>query len=98
MAIEPDLKDWTWGLERPCPGGGFEAATFTREDVGPMIRENTVLWERVLDRDTDWLRTRPDDATWAPLEYACHVRDVFRIYDERLALMQSEDGTDFPNW
>jgi len=25
MSIEPDTKDWTWVLERPCPECGFDA-------------------------------------------------------------------------
>ena len=25
MPIEPDTKDWTWVLERPCPECGFDA-------------------------------------------------------------------------
>ena len=41
---------------------------------------------------------RPDDQTWSPLEYACHVRDVHRLFDERLALMLEEDGPTFANW
>ena len=39
---------------------------------------------------------RPD--RWSPLEYACHVRDVLVLYDERLQLMLTEDDPDFPNW
>lgn len=35
---------------------------------------------------------------WSALEYACHVRDVFRIYTERLALMLDSDHPTFPNW
>ena len=35
---------------------------------------------------------------WSPLEYACHVRDVFRLYDERLRLMLAETDPLFPNW
>jgi hypothetical protein len=61
-----------------------------------MIRENAAAWPSVLARAD--VAQRPDDATWSPLEYACHVRDVFRIYDERLALMLAEDGVSFPNW
>ena len=26
MTIEPDTKNWTWVLERPCPECGFDAA------------------------------------------------------------------------
>jgi hypothetical protein len=35
------------------------------------------------------------------LEYACHVRDVFRLFRERLALMlasDAPDGAQFANW
>ncbi len=32
------------------------------------------------------------------LEYGCHVRDVFRIFDGRLALMLAEDGPVFDDW
>ncbi len=28
----------------------------------------------------------------------CHVRDVFRIFDTRLALMLAEDDPEFENW
>jgi hypothetical protein len=34
------------------------------------------------------VRTRPAPDKWSPLEYACHVRDVLRLYDYRLELMQ----------
>jgi hypothetical protein len=35
---------------------------------------------------------------WSPLEYGCHVRDVFRKFDERLQLMIEEDDPQFKNW
>ena len=41
---------------------------------------------------------RPTRPTWSMLEYACHVRDVFRRFDERLGLMLTEDDPLFPNW
>jgi hypothetical protein len=96
MTIEPDTKDWTWVLERPCPDCGFDASAFPREQVGAMVRANADEWQQVLARDD--VRRRPDPATWSALEYACHVRDVFRIYDQRLALMLTVDDALFPNW
>jgi len=96
MPITPDTKNWTWVLERPCPECGFDADGFAREDVGQMIRDNAARWERVLARAD--VRTRPNDDTWSPLEYGCHVRDVFRICDGRLALMLAEDDPTFANW
>ena len=41
---------------------------------------------------------RPDDHTWSPVEYACHVRDVFSLFSHRLDLMLNQDGAAFDNW
>lgn len=94
--IEPDTKDWTWVLERRCQDCGFDAAGVSREDIGRLLRDNVAAWQPVLARPD--VRIRPDAATWSPLEYACHVRDVFRLFAERLALMLDEDGATFANW
>lgn len=96
MAITPDTKNWTWVIERPCPECGFDASTFEARDVAGMLRENAAAWPAVLERDD--VRVRPDDATWSPLEYAAHVRDVLRLYDYRLELMLGEDDPLYPNW
>ncbi len=98
MPIEPDTKDWTWVLDRPCPECGFAAGTVDPTDVGRMVRDNAAAWQVVLARPRDELTARPTDDRWSALEYACHVRDVFRIYDQRLALMLTEDDPDFANW
>jgi DinB superfamily len=97
MPIVPDVKDWTWVLDSRCPECGFEAGAISAGDVGQMVRDNAAEWQRVLSRPDD-LATRPSDDRWSALEYACHVRDVFRVYDQRLALMLSEDDPHFANW
>jgi len=51
-----------------------------------------------LDRPSEVLRQRSSDDRWSALEYACHVRDVFRIYTERLALMLNTDHPTYANW
>jgi hypothetical protein len=96
MPIEPDTKDWTWVLQRRCDACGFEASAFPRERVGDMIRANAAEWRELLSHPS--VRTRPSDDRWSGLEYACHVRDVFRLYDERLELMLAQDDPDFANW
>jgi hypothetical protein len=98
MPIEPDTKDWTWVLDRRCPECGFDAGAIAPDEVSQMVRDNAVTWRQVLDRPRDELTARPSDDRWSALEYACHVRDVFRLYDQRLALMLTEDGPDFANW
>jgi hypothetical protein len=96
MAITPDTKDWTWVLTRPCPECGFDAGSVPFEEIPRLIRENGARWAPVLDRAD--AAVRPDDHTWSPLEYGAHVRDVFRIFTERLRLMLAEDNPLFPNW
>jgi hypothetical protein len=96
VPITPDAKDWTWVLERPCPECGFDARAFDTSTTAARIRRFAEEWAAVLERAG--VRDRPDDATWSPLEYGCHVRDVFRIYDGRLARMLSEDGPEYLNW
>jgi hypothetical protein len=43
-------------------------------------------------------RMRPTEQQWSTLEYACHVRDVFRLFDKRLELMVENDDPLFENW
>lgn len=61
-----------------------------------MVRRNAATWTEVLTRSD--VRERPDASTWSPLEYACHVRDVFTLYDERLRLMLTDNDPLYANW
>jgi hypothetical protein len=97
MTIVPDTKDWTWVLQRPCPECGLDTRDFPREAVAGMIRSNAVAWQDTLTGPGD-ARRRPAPGIWSALEYGCHVRDVLRLYDERLQLMLAEDGPLYPNW
>lgn len=96
MSIIPDTKDWTWVLTRPCPECGCDARTVTVPEVGGFARGNAGVWADVLERDD--VRERPDESTWSPLEYACHVRDVHTLFAERLVLAMSHQNPVFPDW
>jgi hypothetical protein len=96
VTIEPDTKDWTWVLERACPECGFDASAFPREELAERIHANTRGWYGALDRPG--ATERPAPAVWSRLEYACHVRDVHRVYGERLRLMLEQDDPQFANW
>ncbi len=96
MAITPDDKDWTWVLERPCPECGFDARDVAIEEIPSLLRRLSGAWQEVLLRAD--IRRRPFPDRWSPLEYACHVRDLFRIFDQRLQLMVAGDGARFENW
>ena len=94
--IVPDTKNWTWVLERRCEDCGFDASTFDTAGTGSALRDLGERWQGVMARGDIAVRPRPD--VWSPLEYACHTRDVFRIFDTRVGLMISEDGPHFANW
>ena len=96
MGIVPDTKDWTWVITRPCADCGYDASLVGRTMVAPLLRDNVRTWLVVLTRPH--IAVRPDEATWSPLEYGCHVRDVFRVFSSRLDLMRSLDDPLFPNW
>ena len=96
MAIVPDDKNWTWVLERPCPDCGFDAATLDALDVAVLVRANAAQWAGLLGHEH--ARLRPTGDQWSAVEYACHVRDVFRLFDHRLQRMLAEDGPQFANW
>jgi hypothetical protein len=96
MPITPETKDWTWVLTRPCPECGLDPAALDRATVGARTREVAAALAAVVVRPG--ATTRPDEGTWSALEYGCHVRDVFRLFDERLRLMLETDDPAFANW
>ena len=96
MTIVPETKDWTWVLERTCDECGFDTRSFPREQVGDMIRTNAGEWTSLLEHPQ--VTKRPSDDRWSGVEYACHVRDVFRLFHERLQMMLDEDDPLYPNW
>lgn len=96
MAIEPDTKNWTWVLERPCPDCGFDASAVERGRLGELVRANAAEWPGLLAAPD--ARMRPADSQWSALEYGCHVRDVFALFDQRLRLMLETDEPTFANW
>jgi len=96
VPIVPDTKDWTWVLERPCPECGLDTRLLAATDVPAVLRANAAAWRPELL--APGAGVRPGDERWSTLEYGCHVRDVCRRYDARLALMLGADDPTFPNW
>jgi hypothetical protein len=94
--IEPDSKDWTWVISQKCPECGFDGSTVSHTEVANRILADAKQWPRRLTAVEATLRPRP--TVWSALEYGCHVRDVHRIFNERVGLMLGEDDPRFPNW
>jgi hypothetical protein len=99
---EPDTKDWTWVLERPCPECGFDGSRIDRDQVGGRIRANAAAWRHALGRG-DIVHQRPPSPpgagpVWSALEYGAHVRDVYALAETRVGLMLDKDAPVFANW
>jgi hypothetical protein len=94
--IEPDTKDWTWVLDRPCADCGFDAGAVTVDRLPVLLRDNADAWREVLTRPDATVRPAAD--VWSPLEYGCHVRDVHALFARRVRLMLAEDDPEFENW
>ncbi|MGK2866712.1 MAG: DinB family protein [Mycobacterium sp.] len=94
--IIPDDKDWTWVLTRACRDCGFDPATVAPIDVARHIRADAADWAGRLTRPG--VAHRPAPGVWSHLEYGCHIRDVHRIFDQRVQLMLTETDPQFPNW
>lgn len=93
--ITPDDKDWTVVITDGCAECGFDPH-FDVTSTGTLIRDTIPSWREVLGRDD--ARRRPQPTIWSPLEYGCHVRDVCRVFSERLTLMLTQDDARFANW
>ncbi len=94
--IEPDRKDWTWVLQQPCPDCGFDTDSVAGPQVAARLRQNAARWPAVCSRVDS--RVRPEPGVWSPLEYACHVRDVCRVFESRVNLMGSQVDPAVENW
>jgi hypothetical protein len=96
LAPEPDEKDWTFVLERPCPECGYLAAGVDAHELPALVLAATAPWAAVLARPD--VAERPAPAVWSPLEYGCHIRDVLRVFTGRIELIRTQDNPRFPNW
>jgi hypothetical protein len=93
----PDTKDWTWTLTRRCPQCGLSAGEVRPEDFARRAFIAAEEWVQIL-RSSPAVTARPQPDVWSPLEYGAHVRDVYRLFDGRLAQMLNEDTPTFANW
>jgi len=70
--------------------------TVERSAVPALVRDAVSRFPDALRRPG--AAKRPTPATWSPLEYACHVRDVCVVFAERVDLMREQDEPRFANW
>jgi hypothetical protein len=78
-----------------CPECGFEydLDRAVAADVAIVATTAEVVGALTTLTDED-ARERRDPQTWSPLEYACHLRDVFLVQRERVLLARRVDEPD----
>jgi len=96
LTPEPDTKNWTWVLDRPCPECGFDASSISGTAVAEQLRVATASLRSAVLAPASNVRPQPE--VWSPLEYGAHVRDAFIVYGTRVASMRHTDNPLFPDW
>jgi S-DNA-T family DNA segregation ATPase FtsK/SpoIIIE len=74
-----------------CEPCGFVYADLPRAEVAGRLRAFGPAYATRLAAPPRALRAHTRPGVWSGLEYACHVRDVFRVQRERLARALAED-------
>lgn len=97
MEPEPDTKDWTWTLTRRCEQCGLAAGEIGVDEIAIRAELAAGEWIQILTASPA-VNVRPEPGVWSPLEYGAHVRDVYRLFDARLALMLLQDEPTFADW
>ena len=100
MSVDP-----TWVRPEPgwvCPECGFDFDACDPAEASALMREFASRYRIPLERGLPGedlpalLRTRPPAGGWSALEYACHARDVFALYDTRITATLKQDRPSFP--
>jgi hypothetical protein len=81
-----------------CEECGFTYAAHSPPTISQEIRDlggryRSLLMDGAVDETH--LSVRPAPGVWSPVEYGCHVRDVFLAQRERLLLALVEDEPTF---
>jgi hypothetical protein len=106
---EPTLEDlrrargegWQWPriAREACPQCGLDAAALPRTSLGSQLLQSADAWQVFLrSADDAFLRTNPEPGVFSPLQYCAHVRDIARVYGDRVMLATAEDNPTFPQF
>ena len=77
-----------------CESCGFSYELDRAEGAGDRLLAGVLEMNDVVRRLDD-PGVRPEPATWSPLEYLCHVRDVLLVQRERVLQARREDVPSF---
>jgi len=77
----------------------MHAAALPRSALGPMLLDSAAAWREFLaSADESFLRTNPEPGVFSPVQYGAHVRDIVRVYGDRIELAIANDNPTFPQF
>jgi hypothetical protein len=92
-------EGWQWPRiqNEPCPQCGFNPAAMPPETLGEVAVGLGAGWrEFLVQADDAYLRHIPEPGVNSPIQYGAHVRDILRVYGERMVLAVEEDNPVVP--
>lgn len=102
-ALEEIRRDrgegWQWHRIQmdPCPQCGDHPAALPPSELGPLAVERAEAWHEFLTQaDEDYLRRSPEFGVFSPIQYGAHVRDIIRVYTDRIELGLEQDSPTVP--
>jgi hypothetical protein len=78
-----------------CEECGFEYDLREPQTAGPAIVQGVGRLAAMLSDAAAGVATRRQPQTWSPLEYGCHLRDVFLVQRERVLAARRIDRPSF---
>jgi len=94
-------EGWEWprAATDECPQCGLQPGAEPPEALGAMAEELAAAWrELLMTADEEYLRANPAPGVFSPLQYGAHVRDILRVYGDRVLLAMAEDDPVVPTW
>ena len=92
-------EGWQWHRIQhdPCPQCGDHPGSVPPAELGALALERAGRWREFLEQtDETVLRHIPEPGVFSPLQYAAHVRDIIRVYTDRMILGLEQDVPTVP--
>lgn len=89
--------EWVQIQAKSCPQCGQNPASARPTELGAAGVAESVAWRSfLLAADDNYLRTNPTIDVWSPLQYGMHVRDMLRVFGDRILLAIRDDNPTVP--
>lgn len=90
---------WEWArIQRePCPQCHQHPAALPPGTLGVLAVASAHAWRSFLSRaDDTYLRCSRAPGIWSPIQYGAHVRDMLRVFGDRILTAVAEDDPSVP--